>query len=91
MPVIFVVEPLSAPCLRSSHKVDPYAGRDVRVSVQGDGAGYEMHELTNDSPPRKLLQERLFTRTRGGSYIDVLFLLASGRVTVGQSRANQET
>jgi FkbM family methyltransferase len=39
-----------------------------------EAAGYEMHELTNDGPPRKLSHDRLFARQKGGSYIDVLFL-----------------
>jgi FkbM family methyltransferase len=39
-----------------------------------EGAGYEMHELTKDGPPRKLSHERLFASLKGGSYIDVLFL-----------------
>ena len=56
-----------------------------------EGAGYEMHELTNDGPPRKLSHERLFARVRGGSDIDVVFLPASDRVMVSQSRANRET
>jgi FkbM family methyltransferase len=39
-------------------------------------AGYQMHELASDGPPRKLAQDRLFARLKGGSYIDVLFLPA---------------
>jgi|SRR6516165_1626340 len=41
-----------------------------------EGAGYQMHELASDGPPRKLAQDRLFARLKGGSYIDVLFLAA---------------
>jgi len=43
-----------------------------------DSAGYVMHELTNDGPPRKLSHERLFAKLKGGSYSDVLFLPVPG-------------
>jgi FkbM family methyltransferase len=43
-----------------------------------ESAGYVMHELTNDGPPRKLSHERLFAKLKGGSYSDVLFLPVPG-------------
>ena len=40
-------------------------------------AGYEMHELANDGPPRKLSHDGLFANLQTRSYVDVLFLSAS--------------
>jgi FkbM family methyltransferase len=37
-------------------------------------AGYEMHELTKDGPPRKLSRDRLLAEATAHSYTDVLFL-----------------
>jgi FkbM family methyltransferase len=37
-------------------------------------AGYEMHELANNGPPRKLSHNELFANLQTRSYIDVLFL-----------------
>jgi FkbM family methyltransferase len=37
-------------------------------------AGYEMHELAKDGPPRKLSHDGLFANLQIRSYIDVLFL-----------------
>jgi FkbM family methyltransferase len=37
-------------------------------------AGYEMHELASDGPPRKLSHDGLFANLQTRSYIDVLFL-----------------
>jgi len=42
-----------------------------------EDAGYEMHELARDGPPRKLSRDRLFKKLKTGSYTDVLFLPAS--------------
>lgn len=42
-----------------------------------EGAGYEMHELAGEGPPRKLSRDRLFERLKAGSYTDVLFLPVS--------------
>jgi FkbM family methyltransferase len=39
-------------------------------------AGYEMHELANDGPPRRLSHDGLFANLQTRSYIDVLFLPA---------------
>lgn len=37
-------------------------------------AGYEMHELADDGPPRKLSHNVLFANLQSRSYVDVLFL-----------------
>ena len=57
----------------------PEAGFDLRVR--------QVHPAGNPI----ITDERLFERVRGDFYINVLFLAASDRVKVSQSRRNRET
>jgi hypothetical protein len=46
----------------------------LALAAHLEQAGYEMHELANEGPPRTLPDDRLFANLQTRSYIDVLFL-----------------
>ena len=56
-----------------------------KLVVHLERAGYEMHELAKDGPPRKLPHDQLFANLQTRSYTDVLFLRRFGPVRLNQS------